>query len=457
MKDWDEIIRQKLNQEDFPFEEEDWQKLDRRLPRRRRNFLPWSMAAGLALLLGLLWIYPGVRERNISQETVTGQGQDGQTEAPSPAHPSQGKNAPGEDSLNPEQKKPHSVKPDSQPETALSGAQPATSSKNRYNLGQARPGSPAQPATEPERSYGRKPKKMTKTSHLHGTERQEHLLTGERPETSHPLGTESQVNPRYGKIQETSPSDPVLGPDPSPQTEYVKSALGQAELRAMAPRLVHRSPALSLPDVPYFSREDTPARLPRRPRPVRSSLALVAAPDLSSVQGAGESRFSTNLGLLYTYALDKRWSATAGVLYARKNYASPYSFYKPDTPLNSNYPPTDVRAVCQVLAVPLALNYTAWQKNNHTLQLSAGASTYFMLREKYSMQYASNYTYDYEIKGENQHYFGVADLSLTYLRRINKQYQLGIRPFVQLPLQGIGYGNIPLQSQGLALIIGLNR
>ncbi len=142
------------------------------------------------------------------------------------------------------------------------------------------------------------------------------------------------------------------------------------------------------------------------------------------------------------------------MLYARKNYASPYSFYQPDTPLA--YTPTDVRAVCQVLAVPLAINYTAWEKKNQSLQLTAGASTYFMLSEKYSMNYANNYSHDYEFKGKNQHYFGVADLSFTYLRRVNKQYSLGIRPFVQLPLQGIGYGNIPLQSQGVALIIGLN-
>lgn len=385
MKDWNEIIRQKLSQEEFPFQEEHWEDLERRLPGRRRRFLPWSAAASLLLLLGVLWMYAPKRE--LAQKSTP---------------PAVGKMARKDSTAATETK-------EVVPEAAANGMKPSPAS-NQLAEASALP-----------------------------------LLTAHE-------GKNTILN--TGKSTEYAAEKSQAG-DLSQEAMHLVAGRSR-QLPLMSARMPNTVESLSLPEIPVPSYAQPLEKLPRvhTPKPFRSSLALVAAPDLTSVQGAGTARFSTNVGLLYTYTFHKRWSASTGVLYARKNYASPYSFYQPDTPLA--YTPTDVRAVCQVLAVPLAINYTAWEKKNQSLQLTAGASTYFMLSEKYSMNYANNYSHDYEFKGKNQHYFGVADLSFTYLRRVNKQYSLGIRPFVQLPLQGIGYGNIPLQSQGVALIIGLN-
>ncbi|MFS0491843.1 hypothetical protein [Leadbetterella byssophila] len=179
-------------------------------------------------------------------------------------------------------------------------------------------------------------------------------------------------------------------------------------------------------------------------------LGLIAGPDLTSVRGAGQNSLSANVGLAYTYPLTKRWSVSAGAFYSRKNYKSPYSFYS--TSSKGYYDPTDVKAICEVLSVPVGINYTLWNKKDQSFQLNAGASSYFMLKEKYTMKYEHSPDKEYVIKGENQHYFGVIDLAVTYSKK-----NWGIRPFYQIPITGIGYGNIPLQSGGVALIIGLTH
>lgn len=387
MKDWNEIIRQKLSQEEFPFQEEHWDELEPRLPRRRRTFLPWSMAAGIILLLGVFWwTKPFVK---LPQKAETA------------------------------------------PPTSADRRDSRTAADARTRSTQAPPYSEASKRVESSME----------------------MALGKKFEPAAPKPRSST----YQRIVDLETASASTNMASSVQQE--SPALPYENLHLLAARLPRSSHHLPLPEVQRPSIDLPLMNLPRlsSPRPSRNSFALVAAPDLTSVQGAGSARLSTNLGLLYTYSMNKRWSASAGLLYARKNYTSPYSFYKPDIPNTSSYRPTDVRALCQVLSVPIGINFTALQKKNHTLQLNAGASTYFMLNEKYSMKYTNGNTHEYEFTGENQHYFGVADLSLTYLRRVNSHYSLGIRPFVQLPLQGIGYGNIPLQSQGLALIIGLNR
>lgn len=189
------------------------------------------------------------------------------------------------------------------------------------------------------------------------------------------------------------------------------------------------------------------------------ALTVLAAPDLTSVRGAGNASFSQNIGLLYTQPIGKRFSVSAGLLYARKNYNSPYSFYRPNVRLTWSERPTEVDAACDVLDVPLLLNYGVYHKNNIHIQVGAGISSYFMLRERYQFSYSSESSNSndlpaaYEVRGKNNHLFGVADFSVSINRKVNENISIGIRPFVKVPLTGIGYGQTKLESKGLALTL----
>jgi len=185
---------------------------------------------------------------------------------------------------------------------------------------------------------------------------------------------------------------------------------------------------------------------------------LTWAPDLTSVQGAERQSFSGGVGLLYTVPLHHRISISAGALYAKKNYSSPYRFYKPNVRLAWSEKPTNVDAACDVLDIPINLNYQFYQQGRSKFTASAGISSYFMLREQYHFAYANEEAYnqsvvDYEVKGQNNHLFGVANLSITFERQINKRFSVGIQPFVKLPLTGIGYGQTKLTSKGVAVSV----
>lgn len=92
-------------------------------------------------------------------------------------------------------------------------------------------------------------------------------------------------------------------------------------------------------------------------------------------------------------------------------------------------------------------------------------SSYFMLRERYNFEYTGNGDYyssynqpygSYEVKGENKHIMGIADFSISAEKKISDKINIGIRPFLKVPLTGIGYGRTKLESKGLAVTLGLD-
>ncbi|MFU1855555.1 outer membrane beta-barrel protein [Sphingobacterium sp. NGMCC 1.201703] len=207
-----------------------------------------------------------------------------------------------------------------------------------------------------------------------------------------------------------------------------------------------------------------------------SVLTLLAGPDLTSVKGAGKSSLSQNIGLAYSYPLTKGLSVSVGAIYAKKNYKSAYSFYAPSNPPQSTQLPSQVSAVCDVIDVPLTANYTVLKSKKVKFNVSAGLSSYFMLKEKYTFDYEAESSHGgkkgavyepkgsygdkksatYEVNGENQHIFGVADFSISVEKKISNKVNIGVKPFVKIPLTGIGYGNVDLQSKGVAVTLGLS-
>ncbi|MGE8427114.1 MAG: hypothetical protein ACN6O7_04535 [Sphingobacterium sp.] len=195
----------------------------------------------------------------------------------------------------------------------------------------------------------------------------------------------------------------------------------------------------------------------------RSVVSFLAGPDLTSVRGAGKSSLSENIGLAYSYPLTKALRVSVGATYAKKNYTSAYKFYAPSNPPEMAQLPSNVSAVCDVLDVPLTASYTVLKSKKVKFNVSAGLSSYFMLKEKYTFDYEGGGSYGgsqksavYEVNGENQHIFGVADFSISIEKKINDKINIGVKPFVKMPLTGIGYGNVDLESKGVAFTLGMS-
>jgi hypothetical protein len=80
-----------------------------------------------------------------------------------------------------------------------------------------------------------------------------------------------------------------------------------------------------------------------------------------------------------------------------------------------------------------------------------------MLDEEYTYNYTYGtkpYSKTKEISHQNEHWFGVQNLSAGYYRKLSPAFSVGVEPFVKIPLSGIGNGNVRLTSAGIFVTAG---
>lgn len=185
--------------------------------------------------------------------------------------------------------------------------------------------------------------------------------------------------------------------------------------------------------------------------------SIIAAPDISSSPANLSSKVSTNIGLLGTYFITKKISISTGAVYGRKLY----DYGGISLPAYGNPGKKwEVDADCKVLDIPLNLNYQLFNNKNNSITVNTGLSSYFMLNERY--KYINNDGINeakvsvFEIVNQNQHVFGVANLSLSFNHQITNKLNIGVQPFVKIPLTGLGYQNSKLRSTGVAFSLNLS-
>jgi len=190
----------------------------------------------------------------------------------------------------------------------------------------------------------------------------------------------------------------------------------------------------------------------------RLVLSILAAPDLTSVQSSGKSDLSASFGAELTLFLTKKLSITSGAAYAKKIYDSDFSLYRPNSTYVFKVDPTNVHANCDVIDIPLNVNYKVFDNSRNSITVSTGLSSYLMLKEKYSYTYRDEYQkpLDYEVKNQNQHYLGIANVGVEFQHKINNNLSISAKPFMKIPLTDIGYGNSKLSSTGVAVSLNMN-
>ena len=190
----------------------------------------------------------------------------------------------------------------------------------------------------------------------------------------------------------------------------------------------------------------------------RFVLSVLAAPDLTSVKYSGQSNLSGSFGAELTFSITKRLSVTTGAAYAKKIYESGFGLYNPGSSYVFKTEPTNVHANCDVLDIPLNINYKIFDGRRNSVSVSTGLSSYLMLKEKYRYTYNSAYPgpADYVVKNQNQHYMGIANIGVEIQHKINNKLSISARPFMKIPLTDIGYGNSKLSSTGIAVSVNMN-
>ena len=186
------------------------------------------------------------------------------------------------------------------------------------------------------------------------------------------------------------------------------------------------------------------------------TLSLMAAPDVTTAASSKSSKLSSNLGVLVTYAISNKLSLTSGAVYSKKYYNS--AGFAPQTNSYAGQA-WEVDADCNVLDIPVNVNYKLFTKRNIAVSVNTGLSSYLMLKEKYTYLTgepgANQQISTLEVRNQNQHIFGVANVSISVDRKITPRISIAVQPFMKIPLTGIGNGNVDLKSTGLSFSLNI--
>lgn len=193
----------------------------------------------------------------------------------------------------------------------------------------------------------------------------------------------------------------------------------------------------------------------------RLRIGLLAAPELSAVHQRGTG-VGGSAGIQIEYQLARRWRLSTGYLQAIKRYAAGGGDYRLLAAWPSSWTLIGVAANCRIVDVPLNLRYDVWQQPQRRAFVSGGLSSLFMRREDYTYQYEAYgkpYSSDWQFLNYSNHPFQVLNLSVGYEQSLSPRWALQVEPYLKLPLGGVGYGAVRLQSAGVffALKYGLLR
>lgn len=194
----------------------------------------------------------------------------------------------------------------------------------------------------------------------------------------------------------------------------------------------------------------------------RFSLAINIAPDLNGVEHLQNNKVSYSLGAALIYKLSNKFSVEAGAAYGKKTYQTGFSSFRPSSYNLFQVKPNLVSSGFDIMDIQLNLAYTMFSKGKSSLGVGAGISSYLMLDEQYSFTYPNQNARglsSFNTGYQNNHFFGIANLSVSYQRSLTNNIKLSFNPYLKLPLTDLGYGNIRLRSAGMSVgvITNLNK
>lgn len=185
------------------------------------------------------------------------------------------------------------------------------------------------------------------------------------------------------------------------------------------------------------------------------AISLSTGLDASFINIKNPGKVTLLYGGGLSYNISKRFTVRSGFYVSRKIYTATPAQYN-----NVIYPNlTEVEANCKIYQIPVSVSYNFGQRKNHSWFGNAGLTSLIMKKEDYLYDYKTptgqTYYYNRSISNENKHYFSVLSLSAGYQRNLGNRVSIVAEPFVNLPLKGIGFGKIKLNSGGVMLSVAV--
>lgn len=228
------------------------------------------------------------------------------------------------------------------------------------------------------------------------------------------------------------------------------------DLDLLSPKGAFIKSSINLPIIAFENpRTETPVAPKSLPQSFKKGLyfRFGVSPDISLVTMDELTKFGNNLAFLVEYRFNNRLSIQGGVLRSMKYYDAYPDSYEWPYSWGSMPKMTDINATCKMLDIPLNIRYDISQKKLSRWFVSAGATSYIMLNEKYVYNYEN--PADPKIKWKNwegktgPYYLGVLNFSMGYEYQLFHKLSVQAEPFFKLPITHVGFGQVNLSTLGL--------
>lgn len=408
----EQFFRKKAEEYDIQYKEEDWLKLEDRLDTldEQRKDRKWRrlVAAAVIILFSLLAYFTYQQQQKINQlnerlsnaENVTDQ--------------------------------PKSISPDNADEpTNEKGQQQQLASENDNNL----------------------------------TDRTEDPLavSGESPSKQKDSKPESSKKTFASGIQENIPLAQIT-------ENYLVTTSAKS-----SPGVDGRFPAISAIQPPKFNTNTSSVEKPQTNTSITSaqknsialrssprfSVGILAGPDMSTVGGI--SNFYNpghKFGLTFEYNINRNFAVSVGALRSKVRYTASGNEYQPPTSYGSYGTVLDETiGECILIDIPISIKYNFLHFSESRIYATAGLSSYIMLDEEYRFNYENNQPglqQRWHERTGTRHWMSNATVSIGYELDVMRNLSIRAEPFLKIPLQEVGWGNVKLYSVGSFVSLNYN-
>ncbi|HVK96625.1 MAG TPA: porin family protein [Flavisolibacter sp.] len=195
----------------------------------------------------------------------------------------------------------------------------------------------------------------------------------------------------------------------------------------------------------------------------RSSIyfGILGGMDVTTVKYQQVNNAGFNYGILLGYKIGDHLNIEGGLLSTTKYYSTNGAHFNTSKlALSSTTRVLAVEGDCRMIEIPVVLKYDFTSATNNKWFVAAGISNLLMKQENY------NYVYLYTVSGREAKYFrtyknssknwlSILQFSGGYSYKMKNIVDLRVEPYIQVPLKGVGFGELPLTSGGLR--IGVTR
>ena len=187
----------------------------------------------------------------------------------------------------------------------------------------------------------------------------------------------------------------------------------------------------------------------------RFYIGIVGGPDITSVKMQPVKKAGITYGFITGYAINKRWNVETGLLIDKKYYYTKGQYFNTkNIPLPYYVQIEHAEGYCNMLEIPVTIQYNFKSKARSGWFMAAGTSSYLMKKEFYNYdlnRYGVNYTKGYTYNDTRNSFMSVLNISAGYTHKLGNTVNFSIEPYIKLPLKKVGIGSLALQSAGITI------